>query len=422
MFYSIPTSSVLFELQSGLFWELGHIFASQPWGQQSLMQGRSQGQLLEGKVRQYLSLLPPQRPKGEGYGMIQLLNCKCQISIFTSGQKWSDRAWGLGSPDRTLFLFSLGLHQKLGEQELAFQARRKGPEWHLLIEGNQDASQSTFQSLQAKTFSIFFHSVQVRSQTELWDVLHEWTEMESSPHDSFLLAAAEETNLLMCQSCKSVGELTRPPRSQAYQKLLPHPSRLNICRISLRHQVVLFTEAPPWWGDFQRYQTPNLSWTIAIPALGICGISVLSPFICPEAALTSACTSVSLCPFPRPSHHTINRLLQLKGRVQPGLRAQIDRFTNSILCLLSQMSASSYQVHAPSRLHKNLPKASSHLSGLHWPAEPIRVAQSALSLVLYPACLEMMRKCFGLLQTGPIFSFRNLNALLGFLLSASLSV
>lgn len=131
-----------------------------------------------------------------------------------------------------------------------------------------------------------------------------------------------------------------------------------------------------------------------------------------------------LVPLPRPSHHTINWLLQLKGGAQAGfsLEPEIDRFTNSIPCVLTQISASSYQVHAPSRLHKNLPKASPHLPDLHWPAKPIRAAQSALSLVLYPACLEMMRKRFGLLQTGLIFSFRNLNALLGFLLSASLSV
>lgn len=35
--------------------------------------------------RQYLPLLPPEKPKGEDCGMTQLLNCKCQISIFTSG-------------------------------------------------------------------------------------------------------------------------------------------------------------------------------------------------------------------------------------------------------------------------------------------------------------------------------------------------
>lgn len=91
-------------------------------------------------------------------------------------------------------------------------------------------------------------------------------------------------------------------------------------------------------------------------------------------------------------------------------------------CLLSQMSASGYQTPAPSRLHKNLPKNSPYLTHIQWPEKPIRAAQSVLSLVLCPACLEMMGKCFQLLQTRPIFSFRNLNALLGFLLSASLSV
>lgn len=91
-------------------------------------------------------------------------------------------------------------------------------------------------------------------------------------------------------------------------------------------------------------------------------------------------------------------------------------------CLLSQMTAASYQTDAPSGLHKKLPRGSPCVTCLHWPEEPIRAAQSVLSLVLCPACLEAMGKCFQLLQTGLVFSFRNLNALLGFLLSASLSV
>lgn len=134
----------------------------------------------------------------------------------------------------------------------------------------------------------------MRSQIELCNVFHGWINRDGKEPTWFLVGSCRRTNLQMFQSCKSLSELARPPRSQAYQKL-PHPSRFNFCRISLRHQVVLFTEAPPWWDDFQRYQTPDLSWTIAITAHGI---SVLSPFTRPEAAFISACTSLSLCPFP----------------------------------------------------------------------------------------------------------------------------
>lgn len=79
--------------------------------------------------RQYLPLLPPERPKGEGYGITQLLNCKCQITIFTSDPatiRCEPEVWAhhTGPCSCSCFCF----HQKLGEQELALQGRRQGPE------------------------------------------------------------------------------------------------------------------------------------------------------------------------------------------------------------------------------------------------------------------------------------------------------
>lgn len=92
-FYSTPTSSVLFELQSGLFWEPEHICSSQPWGQQGCNVAgsgpqptqaiRTQGQLLGGKA--IPASVTTWEAKRRGLWDDTALNCKCQISIFTSG-------------------------------------------------------------------------------------------------------------------------------------------------------------------------------------------------------------------------------------------------------------------------------------------------------------------------------------------------
>lgn len=156
---------------------------------------------------------------------------------------------------------------------------------------------------------------------------------------------------------------------------------------------------------------------------------MLFPFLPPEAAfkvIGSSHLSMHLCllHLPRLAITPVTGFCNSEELSEPSLVKSL-RLTGLPIqshCLLSQMSASSYQTPAPSRLHKNMPKASPYLTYIHWPEKPIRAAQGVLSLVLCPACLEMMGKCFQLLQTSPIFSFRNLNALLGFLLSASLSV
>lgn len=158
---------------------------------------------------------------------------------------------------------------------------------------------------------------------------------------------------------------------------------------------------------------------------------MLYPFPSPEAAwkvIGSSQLKVQLClllHLPRLASTPLTGLCNSKEEFsKPGLVKTL-RLTGLPIqphCLLLQTSASSYQTPAPSGIHKNLPKASPYLTDFHWPEEPMRAAQSALSLVLCPSCLEMMGERFQLLQTSLIFSFRNLNALLGFLLSASLSV
>ena len=132
-----------------------------------------------------------------------------------------------------------------------------------------------------------------------WPSMGELTGMEKT-HIMIPCCLQLQKQTSWCASPASLSEwVAKTSRSPAYRKLLPHHFRLLICRISLRHQVVVFTEAPPWRDDFQGYQTPDLSW--ATPqfqplVFQCCALSShLRQHSRLQAALTLACTSVSLC-------------------------------------------------------------------------------------------------------------------------------